>query len=184
MQVRKISYGLGAAGIITSAALLTGGGAIAAPDGTLRVIAVTTESSDAVLDSVGDTLAFGGDLYGVRRGDDDRSHMRSGHDSRRPIGRFGVSCVITSWDEGEANCSASFELDQRRGDDGQITVQGLVTDDGEEEVTVLARDPKDRPEPFELAITGGTDDFDAAGGTIVVRDLTDEVSLLTFEFAD
>ena len=76
------------------------------------------------------------------------------------VGHTGVVCTITSVEREESQCvgTASFYK-------GQITIQGLLA--GE-------------PEEFELPITGGTGAFEGAGGTLVVKELSDTEELLTF----
>lgn len=82
----------------------------------------------------------------------------------RQVGRAGVVCTVTSVEREEAQCLGTASLRK-----GQITVQGLLV--GEEEV-------------FELAITGGTGAFEGAGGTLVVKELSETKELLTFHFSD
>jgi hypothetical protein len=83
----------------------------------------------------------------------------------RLVGHTGVVCTVTSLEREEAQCVGTASLD-----DGQITVQGLL--EGE-------------PDVFEIAITGGTGDYEGAEGTLVVKSISDEddevtVELLTF----
>ena len=116
---------------------------------------MTSEEGFQGDEGVGSTFAASGDLY--RLGD-----------RRNSVGRFGYSCVVTSVEEEEANCTATVDINQRRDDDGQITVQGLA--DGRRRQT--------------FAITGGTDDFENAGGELRTFDVTNRITLLTFDFAD
>ena len=155
MNVRKVGLGLAAAGILATTLSLSGSPAGAAPTGTLRVIGVSTEVSDDP-SAVGDPFAFGGNLY-VRTST-----------GRRLVGRFGVACITTSVRREELNCNATVNITRGRRT-GQIAVQGLVGNTNE---------------PFDLAITGGTDDFSNAGGTLTVRDVNDTTEILTFAFAE
>ena len=180
MHVRKVGAGLAAAGMLGGTLLLTGAApAVAQPDGTLRVIGVTTEEGGDEVDSVGDSFAFGGDVFAASR-----TGRKVG---RSPIGRFGVSCTITSAENFETQCLGTVSIDRRRGDEGQITVQGLIADEGGNAAGTIGnirREREGQDEGFELAITGGTGDFENAGGTLTVRDLSETVELLTFEFSD
>jgi hypothetical protein len=76
------------------------------------------------------------------------------------VGHTGVVCTITSVAREESQCVGTAWFDQ-----GQITIQGLLA--GE-------------PAQFEFAITGGTGAFEGADGTLVVKELSDTVELLTF----
>jgi hypothetical protein len=82
----------------------------------------------------------------------------------KTVGHTGVVCTTTSVQMEEAQCVGTAWF--RR---GQITVQGLLA--GE-------------PEGFELAITGGTGAFEGAGGTLVVRFISDTKERLTFHLTD
>ncbi|MET0523598.1 MAG: hypothetical protein ABWZ91_02285 [Nocardioides sp.] len=76
------------------------------------------------------------------------------------VGHTGVVCTITSVEREESQCVGTAAFHK-----GQITIQGLVA--GE-------------PEEFEFPITGGTGAFEGAGGTLVVKELSDTEELLTF----
>ena len=76
------------------------------------------------------------------------------------VGHTGVVCTLTSVEMEESQCVGTAWL---RG--SQITVQGLLA--GE-------------PEVFKVAITGGTGAYEGAGGTLVVKELSDTRELLTF----
>jgi hypothetical protein len=78
----------------------------------------------------------------------------------KKIGHVGVVCTITSIQREEAQCLGTAKLPR-----GQVSVQGLVR--GEREV-------------FSFPITGGTGAFEAAGGTLVVRPLSNTRERLTF----
>ena len=69
-------------------------------------------------------------------------------------------CTVPSLEREESQCvgTASFHK-------GQITIQGLLS--GE-------------PEESQFPITGGTGAFEGAGGTLVVKELSDTQELLTF----
>lgn len=76
------------------------------------------------------------------------------------VGHVGVVCTITSVNRMESQCLGSARLGR-----GRISVQGLV---------------RREPRVFAFPITGGTGAFDAAGGTLVVRQLSSNRELLTF----
>ncbi len=78
----------------------------------------------------------------------------------KKVGHVGVVCTFVSFKREEAQCVGTARLRH-----GQISVQGLVAGEGE---------------VFTLPITGGTGAFDAAGGTLVVRTISDTKELLTF----
>ena len=63
-----------------------------------------------------------------------------------------------------AKCVATAELPK-----GQITAQGLLTFSEEAE-----------GEPFRLAITGGTGKYRTAHGEVIVKDVSETESRLTF----
>jgi hypothetical protein len=84
--------------------------------------------------------------------------------SGRRVGHTGVVCTITSTKREESQCVGTAVLPG-----GQISVQGL--------------DVGERPR-FELPITGGTGDFEDAGGTLVVREVSDTQELLAFHLDD
>ena len=76
------------------------------------------------------------------------------------VGRAGVVCTFTSTAREEAQCVGTAKL--RR---GQIAIQGLLAGD---------------PRVFSFPITGGTGSLEAAGGTVVVRELSGNRERLTF----
>jgi hypothetical protein len=80
----------------------------------------------------------------------------------KKVGHVGVVCTITSLKRGESQCVGTARLRH-----GQISIQGLVPFEGR---------------VFTLPITGGTGAFEAAGGTLVVRDAdpSDNREHLTF----
>jgi hypothetical protein len=180
MQLRKVGLVLGGTGALVAGTLMFSGGAIAQPEGTLRVIAVTTEQGGSG-EALGDTFSFGGDIFAVGR--NGRPALAAGKKEPKPIGRFGVSCVVTSVTNEEANCVGTVSLDQRRGDDGLITAQSLLSGGGDEEDATMARGHDERSKGDAWAITGGTDDFDNAGGTLITRDISETATLLVFRFA-
>ena len=87
-------------------------------------------------------------------------------DGRR-VGTYGVNCTVTSVRREEANCVATANVTRGRRQ-GQITVQGLVRDTRAQ----------------EYAITGGTRDFAAAGGTLRTFNVTQRATRLVFDFSD
>jgi hypothetical protein len=76
------------------------------------------------------------------------------------VGHTGVVCTITSVEREESQCVGTAWFHK-----GQITIQGLLA--GE-------------PAEFEFPITGGTGAFEGAGGTLVVKEMSDTEELLTF----
>lgn len=78
----------------------------------------------------------------------------------KKIGHVGVACTITSVRREEAQCLGTARLPR-----GQISVQGLV---------------RGEPDVFSFPITGGTGAFDAAGGTLEVRTLSQTRERLIF----
>ena len=119
-----------------------------------KVTVVSTNTEEAFIDvgdpdfSLGDYFVFTSDL--TKRG--------------KTVGHTGVVCTVTSVARGESQCVGTASLR-----DGQITVQGLITEE---------------PEVFTLPITGGTGAFEGAGGTLLVRVLSDTEDLLTFHLTD
>jgi hypothetical protein len=79
----------------------------------------------------------------------------------RDVGTSGVVCVATQvtppYDVTDFHCVGTLRL--RR---GQITLQGLIEVQGETDMG-----------PFTVAITGGTGAYEGAGGTAVVRDVSE-----------
>jgi hypothetical protein len=90
----------------------------------------------------------------------------------RGAGESGVVCVVTQamppYDVLTLHCVATLRLRH-----GQITLQGLVEIQGE-----------DDPGPFTVAITGGTGKFECAGGTAVIRDVTDTKTVYKLRIRD
>ena len=88
----------------------------------------------------------------------------------RGVGESGVVCVVTQamppYDVLTFHCVATLSL--RR---GQITLQGLVEVQGE-----------DDPGPFTVAITGGTGKFRCACGEAVIRDVSDTRTVYKLRF--
>jgi hypothetical protein len=76
------------------------------------------------------------------------------------VGHTGVVCTATSLEREESQCVGTAWFRK-----GQITIQGLLS--GE-------------PVEFEFPITGGTGAFEGAGGTLVVKELSETEELLTF----
>jgi hypothetical protein len=99
--------------------------------------------------SLGDELVFSEKLS--RRG--------------RDVGVSGVVCVATQvtppYDVTDFHCVGTLRL--RR---GQITLQGLIEVQGETDMG-----------PFIVAITGGTGAYEGAGGTAIVRDVSETRSI-------
>jgi hypothetical protein len=139
------------------------GAAPAAADGKdkrkLRLVA--TESQFEFLDlgapgpSLGDEFVFSEVLS--RRG--------------RDVGTSGGVCTATEvmppYDVITFHCVATLSLTRR----GQITLQGLVEIQGEED-----------PGPFTVAITGGTGDFRSACGEAKIRDVSETRSVYKLRF--
>jgi hypothetical protein len=83
----------------------------------------------------------------------------------KTVGHAGVVCTITSVAAEEAQCVGTAWFDKH----GQIAIQGL-----------LAGEPRD----FSFPITGGTRDFEDAGGTLFVHEISDTKELLAFHIED
>jgi hypothetical protein len=144
--------------------VLMSGPAVATADGkgkgqkVLRIVA--TENQFEFLDfgapgpSLGDELVF--------------SERLSRH--RRSVGMSGVVCTATQveppYNDLMFHCVATLKL--RR---GQITLQGLIEVQGEED-----------PGPFTVAITGGTGRYKGAGGKAVIRELSSTRSVYKLRF--
>jgi hypothetical protein len=88
----------------------------------------------------------------------------------REVGTSGGVCVVTEtvppYTVATFHCFATLSLDR-----GQITLQGLVEVQGE-----------DDPGPFTVAITGGTGAYRGASGEAVIRDVSDEVTIYKLRF--
>lgn len=82
----------------------------------------------------------------------------------KKVGQDGGSCTVVRLDAAAptVNCAATLSLPK-----GQVTVQGLVT---------FAGEPED-PEPFVVAITGGTGAYRTAGGELEVDEEPDHDNL-------
>jgi Allene oxide cyclase barrel like domain len=78
------------------------------------------------------------------------------------VGHTGVVCTVTSVAREETQCVGTAWFDKH----GQIAIQGLVA--GE-------------PEVFSFPITGGTGAFESTGGTLVVKELSDDDDDVTRE---
>jgi hypothetical protein len=107
--------------------------------------------------TLGDEFVFSDDLFDRKGG--------------TKLGTDGVVCTIvrlqpaTAPTEASLQCQATISLAG-----GQITVQGLFT-------TPTA--DNSFPPPFDLAVTGGTGDFEGASGHITVEELNETDSNLT-----
>jgi hypothetical protein len=90
-----------------------------------------------------------------------------------PIGTDGGVCSIVNVDaqagSAVAHCAATLSLPG-----GQIAGQGLVT--------VAAGNAL--PEPFDLPITGGTGDYEGAGGHLTVQETSEKEAILTVHLDD
>jgi hypothetical protein len=136
-----------------------GAAAASAGDGKRTLRLTATENQFAFLDlgdagnSVGDEFVFSETL--ARHGVD--------------VGESGIACTLTeiaSYDMITANCIGTLRLPR-----GQITIQGLVSFQGE-----------GQPDPFSVAITGGTGAYRRASGEMRVRELSDTVAKYTLRF--
>jgi hypothetical protein len=87
----------------------------------------------------------------------------------REVGESGGVCTVVQVvhrdDDLTFHCVATLSLDS-----GQITLQGLVETQGE-----------DDSGPFTVAITGGTGEFSGASGEAVIREVSDTRSIYTLE---
>jgi hypothetical protein len=149
---------------IVALGTLAFGSAVAGADDkgkqTLKVVAVEKQSNFLDLGDPGPTL---GDEFVFS----EILRIRG-----RGVGESGVVCVVTQamppYDVLTLHCVATLSL--RR---GQITLQGLVEVQGE-----------DDPGPFTVAITGGTGKFRCACGEAVIRDVSDTRSVYKLHFDD
>jgi hypothetical protein len=152
---------------IIALGVLVLGSAPAAADGkgkrdTLKLVATTIQEEfldfGAPGPTLGDELVFSEVLR--KRG--------------REVGTSGGVCVITEavppYTTVTFHCVATLSLER-----GQITLQGLVEIQGE-----------DDPGPFTVAITGGTGAFRCACGEAVIRDVSESrtVYKLSFDSCD
>ncbi len=80
------------------------------------------------------------------------------------VGHTGAACTLTSLERSESHCvgTAWFE-------DGQITVQGLVSEEASR---------------FTIAITGGTGAYEGASGEVTVRVLAEGRERIIFHLDD
>jgi hypothetical protein len=125
----------------------------------LRIVATQIQSEYLDLGtpgpSLGDELVFSERLL--------RHH--------REVGESGVVCTVTGatppYDVLTFQCVGTLKLRS-----GQITLQGLIEVQG-----------MDDPGPFVVAITGGTGKFDNAGGTAVVRNVSETRSIYKLFFS-
>jgi hypothetical protein len=107
--------------------------------------------------TLGDEFVFADDLFD--------------HKGGKKVGTDGVVCTIVRLEppnkptEATLQCQATISLSG-----GQITVQGLFT-------TPTA--DNELPPPFDLAVTGGTGEFEGASGHITVEELTETESNIT-----
>jgi hypothetical protein len=142
------------------------GSAVAAADGkdkdkrTLKIVAVEKQFNFLDLGDPGPTLG------------DEIVFSEFLRIRGRGVGESGVVCVVTQamppYDVLTFHCVATLSL--RR---GQITLQGLVEVQGE-----------DDPGPFTVAITGGTGKFRCACGEAVVRGVSDMRTVYKLRFDD
>jgi hypothetical protein len=148
---------------IIAFAVLVFGSASAVADGkgkrnTLRLVATEIQSEFIDLGdpgpSLGDEFVFSEVLR--KRG--------------REVGTSGGVCVVTEavppYTTLTFHCVATLSLER-----GQITLQGLVEVQGE-----------DDPGPFTVAITGGTGAFRGASGEAKVFDVSDTVTIYKLSF--
>ena len=120
-----------------------------------RTVRVLSTNTEEAFVDVGEPDFSLGDAF-VFTSDLTKHHKKVGH--------TGVVCTITSTAREESQCVGTARFHA-----GQITIQGLLA--GE-------------PGVFEFAITGGTGAFEGAGGTLVVKELSDTKELLTFYLSD
>lgn len=82
----------------------------------------------------------------------------------RKVGHAGTSCERTSTELGESNCVSTLILDGR----GTITIQGIASDTG--------------GYPFEVAVTGGSEEFAGVGGNLTIDDVAGHPNKLRILF--
>jgi hypothetical protein len=147
---------------IVALGVLFAGSAVADANGkrerTLRLVATQIQSEFLDLGapgiSLGDEFVFSETLS--RRGEE--------------VGTSGGVCTVTEvvppYDVVTFHCVATLSLDR-----GQITLQGLIEMQGENDQG-----------PFIVAITGGTGDFFAAGGEAKVRVVSETRTIYKLRF--
>jgi hypothetical protein len=155
----------------TAATMAFGGVALASANsggssddhGGQTIFAVTVQTTDIDLGatgfSLGDQQVFSDDLS-ARKG-------------ASTLGTDGGVCTIVRVTDakkfaGTAQCVVTLSLPG-----GQIALQGLVTFTGD-----------DLPEPFDIAVTGGTGDYRDASGQATVEELNDTDANLTLHLSD
>jgi hypothetical protein len=118
----------------------------------IRVVSITTEE---------EFLDFGAEDFSL--GDEFviSAELRKGG---KEVGTFGGVCTITSLERQQAQCVATASFT-----DGQITVQGLLSEE---------------PETFVLPVTGGSGEFKGADGEVHVREVSETRDILTFRLDD
>jgi hypothetical protein len=159
----RSKFGIYAAAVaIVALGVLAFGSAVAAAHGkghdTLRLVATSNQQEFLDLGTPGPSL---GDEFIF-------SEVLSRHG--RDVGTSGGVCTITEvvppYTVVTLHCVATLSLRK-----GQITLQGLVEMQGE-----------DDPGPFTVAITGGTGAFRGAGGEAVIRDVSETMSIYKLSF--
>ena len=125
----------------------------------IKLLAVVDQETFINVPPDGTTLGLG-----ARSVFSDTLHDRGSGDR---VGVGGGVCTITQVGETEATgqCVATLSLSE-----GQITVQGLAT-------FPLAEGAL--PPPLDVAITGGTGDYEGAEGYVTVEELNDTETNLT-----
>lgn len=109
--------------------------------------------------SLGDQMVFADDL--------------SAKEGGSTFGTDGGVCTVVRVTDakaysGTSQCAVTLSLR-----DGQIAVQGLVEFTGD-----------DLPEPFDIAVTGGTGAYRDASGFVTVEELSDTKANLTLHLSD
>jgi hypothetical protein len=143
-----------AVGAVTLAPAATTNGSSNGGEEVIELFAEEVDSEEIDLapdgESLGDRFVFTDDLFEEKDGE--------------KVGFDVVECTLVRLDDpGAVQCLATFWLDDR----GQITVQGLVTFDGEDSGT------------FVLPITGGSGEFQNAGGELEVEEVSETEANLT-----
>jgi hypothetical protein len=123
---------------------------------------IDADGSGETAPTVGDQFVFSDNLFD--------------HKGGTKVGTDGVSCTFVhvapaaTPTEGTLQCVATVSLAG-----GQITIQGIFT-------TPLAEN--ELPPPFELAVTGGTGEYEGAEGHVTVEELNDTDANLTVVLED
>jgi allene oxide cyclase-like protein len=124
-----------------------------------RSVSVDVPPTGGTAPTLGDGFVFSGDVFD--------------HKGGTRLGTTAVQCTIVRLEpptEAVLQCVATISLEG-----GQITIHGVFT-------SPLAEGAL--PAPFDLAVTGGTGDYEGAEGHLTVKELSDTEENLTVTLND